>query len=107
MPDWGYKINIDNQIDFEKIDDRLFQEVLALEPSFGTCISCGSCAGTCSAGDFTTFSLRKINILLSRGEREIVFKEITKCMLCGKCSLVCPRGINIRNAILSIRKVLN
>ena len=27
------------------------------------------------------------------------------CMLCGKCLLVCPRGINTRHLILSIGKV--
>ena len=27
------------------------------------------------------------------------------CMLCGKCQLVCPRGINTRHLILSIGKV--
>jgi heterodisulfide reductase subunit C len=29
-----------------------------------------------------------------------------KCMLCGKCQLVCPRGVNLRNLILSIHTAL-
>jgi len=33
-------------------------------------------------------------------------KEIEKCMLCGKCQLVCPRGVNLRNLILSIHSAL-
>ncbi len=29
-----------------------------------------------------------------------------KCMLCGKCQLVCPRGVNLRNLILAIHNAL-
>ncbi len=27
-------------------------------------------------------------------------------MLCGKCQLVCPRGVNLRNLILAIHNAL-
>jgi len=37
--------------------------------------------------------------LLKRGENEQVREKIRKCMLCGKCILVCPRGVNTRNVI--------
>jgi heterodisulfide reductase subunit C len=26
-------------------------------------------------------------------------RKIGKCMLCGKCALVCPRGVNTRNIV--------
>ena len=28
------------------------------------------------------------------------------CMLCGKCTLVCPRGVNTRAMIMEMRKEL-
>ena len=35
-----------------------------------------------------------------------LFERLLKCcMLCGKCSMVCPRGINTRHLILSICKI--
>ena len=32
--------------------------------------------------------------------------ELDKCMLCGKCSLVCPRGVNTRAVIMNMRILL-
>lgn len=107
MENWGYTVNKDNQIDFDKNSKEISQKVLELEPSFGFCMACGTCSGTCSAANFTQLSLRRINVLISRGETDKLFKEISKCMLCGKCSLLCPRGVNTRNLILSIKKVFD
>jgi heterodisulfide reductase subunit C len=33
-----------------------------------------------------------------------VKNEVEKCMLCGKCQLACPRGVNTRNVILGIQR---
>jgi heterodisulfide reductase subunit C len=107
MPEWGYTINKNNQIDFDLKDLKIFELISCSEPSVKMCIACGTCAGTCSTGNFTQFSLRKIISLIARGEINNLSEELTKCMLCGKCSLVCPRGINTRNLILNARKILN
>ncbi len=92
------------QIDFDNFDNSLLLYVLEYEPSFLTCISCGGCTATCSAGNLTNFNVRKIGLWLRRGETEKLSEEIQKCMFCGKCTLVCPRDINIRNVILLIKK---
>jgi Fe-S oxidoreductase len=36
-----------------------------------------------------------------------VLPQLKSCMLCGKCYIVCPRGINTRHLILSICKIYN
>lgn len=92
------------QIDYEKFDSRLLNYVLELEPSFFTCMSCGGCTATCSAGSLTDFNIRKIGLMLRRGNIDELSREIDKCMFCGKCTLVCPRDINIRNVVLLIKK---
>ena len=91
-------------IDFDQFDGRLLNEVLEKEPSFRTCLSCGGCTATCNAGTLIDFNVRKLNLLLRRGEITSLAVEIDKCMLCGKCMLVCPRGINIRNVIMLLKK---
>jgi len=53
---------------------------------------------------WAAFNVRRMNLLLRRGETVELESEIKKCMLCGKCMLVCPRGINIRNVIMLIKK---
>ena len=102
MPDFGYNISNDNQIDYDNNNKSVAEYISSKEPTFNLCIACGSCAATCSAAKQTDFSLRKINILIKRGEITGLEAEIKKCMFCGKCQLVCPRGVNTRKVILYI-----
>ena len=106
MTNWGYHVQKDRQIDFETNNHDVSAEVEKREPSIKLCISCGTCAATCSASVFTDFSLRKIILLIRRGELLGLESELTKCMLCGKCQLACPRGVNTRNVVLQIGKAL-
>ncbi len=103
MPDFGFTISKDRQIDFDENKKLLFEEVAVWEPSIYRCISCGTCAATCTAAQFTNYSLRKMILLLKRGEDKEVISTISKCMLCGKCQLACPMGVNTRNLILGIQ----
>ncbi len=91
-------------IDYLEFDNRLLNYVLLHEPSFLICMSCGACTATCSAGNLIDFNIRRISLYLRRGELVQLAEEIDKCMLCGKCQLICPRGINTRNVILLIKK---
>ncbi len=104
MVNFGYTINKDKSLNYDEVDNSLAIFLSEQEPSFDTCISCGSCSGTCTASNFTQFSLRKINLLVLRGDTQAVSDEIEKCMLCGKCTLACPRNVNTRNVVLQIRR---
>ena len=89
-----------------RFDEGLVREVMA-EPGgehLLTCFSCGTCAATCSAGLFTDFSLRELIIRVKRGNLKGIREESEKCMLCGKCQLICPRLVNTRNIILEIQR---
>jgi heterodisulfide reductase subunit C len=99
MEKFGYAISKGRQIDYDLNDKSIAEYIHAKEPSFSVCIECGCCSATCTAANFTKFSLREFNILIKRGEYETVRQNIRKCMLCGKCTLVCPRGVNTRNVI--------
>ena len=103
---FGYSITPDRQIDLDVNTHDICKKVAEAEPSLNLCISCGTCAATCSAGLFTSFSLRQVILLLRRGETHGLGKEVAKCMLCGKCQLVCPRNVNTRNLIIQISKAL-
>lgn len=105
MKDFGYKITRDRQINFDLLKRTSYAELRKMEPSVDACISCGTCAATCSAAQFTDFSLRKYILLLRRGDDQEVMQNIDKCMFCGKCQLLCPMGVNTRNVIFSIQKI--
>lgn len=104
MGNFGFTISKGRQIDYESNDRSIAEYIASLEPSFLRCIECGCCAATCTAGNYTKFSLRELHILLKRGENDQVRQNIKKCMLCGKCILVCPRGVNTRNIITLAKK---
>lgn len=106
MLDFGYVISKSSKVDLDKNDLSVANEVARLEPSFRVCIGCGSCTATCSVNNFATFNLRKIQLLTNRGELNGLRSEIEKCMLCGKCQMICPRGVNTRNVILALFKIL-
>lgn len=100
MTDFGFCIKPSSTIDLDKVDTNLYRRLLEKAPDALTCISCGSCGASCTASDFSGMSLRKVILNLQRGRD--VSAMLSKCMLCGKCIMVCPRGINTRNLILQL-----
>lgn len=95
----GRSIDLDTA-DF-KPSDRLF----ACEDALRACIGCGACTAACTASSLTPFNFRRMHTFIRRGELTMVREEVKKCMLCGKCSMLCPRGINTRNVVISIKKI--
>ncbi len=106
MKSFGYTINADRQIDYDVNDHELIARIREMEPTVDICIGCGSCTATCTAGSFTDFNIRRIHTFLRRAETLGLKKELEKCMFCGKCQLVCPRGVNLRNLILVMHALL-
>ena len=112
MNKFGYKISTPRSIDLDNTDRSKYQRMLAVVPSYRYCIGCGGCTATCSAGQFTDFNIRKTHFLFSRGQYDKLTLDassdtsLDKCMLCGKCILVCPRGVNTRGLILQMRQLL-
>jgi heterodisulfide reductase subunit C len=106
MKNFGYSISKPRFIDFESNDKQVADFLNEHEPSFRKCIECGGCSATCTAGNFTSFSLRELHVLIRRGETARMYDVLKKCMLCGKCTLVCPRGVNTRNVIMLARQAL-
>ena len=99
---FGYSINQSSKIDLDRVSRDFAMRVLRDEPSLASCVGCGSCVATCSAGRFTPFSLRKLQLMAKRGLTDNIRAEAEKCMLCGKCQMICPRGVNTRNLVLAI-----
>ena len=102
--DFGYSINQSQKIDLDKASKDVAAHVLRHEPSFASCIGCGTCMATCSAGRFTSFNLRMQQLMAMRGQTTKIHSEIEKCMLCGKCQMLCPRGVNTRNVALALHR---
>ncbi|MCL2682011.1 MAG: 4Fe-4S dicluster domain-containing protein [Bacteroidales bacterium] len=107
MINFGYKRNESATLDLDVDNSELYKKLLKEEPSAATCISCGTCASTCSTGQFTDFNLRKIMLLCKRGDTQSLEPIINRCMLCGKCQFACPKGLNTRHIVLILNKHLH
>ena len=105
MIDFGYGLTPSATLKIENVENPRFAALHAREPDVAKCIACGSCTASCSAGCFTEMNLRRVILSLQRGREKETLPMLRHCMLCGKCLLVCPRGINTRHLILSIGKV--
>jgi len=106
MPLWGFSIPKPRVIDLDSNNMKIANYVLDNVSDYCLCIGCGACTATCTVGNLTDFNIRKLQTLMRRGEIEDLEEEINKCMLCGKCQLVCPRGVNTRNMIIKIKEAL-
>jgi heterodisulfide reductase subunit C len=104
MDKFGYTISKGRLIDYDANNKSIADYILEREPGFNSCIECGGCSATCTTANLTKFSLRELFILIKRGENDKVQQNIRKCMLCGKCTLVCPRGVNTRNIVMLTRQ---
>ena len=105
MTDFGYKLTPSSRIDLDRIPSPLHTTIFTLSSDISKCIGCGSCVASCSAGKITEMSLRRAILLIDRGLETEALSLIKGCMLCGKCNIVCPRGINTRDIILIINEV--
>lgn len=103
---FGYTINQPRAVNMDKNDLSVADGLLREMPELQTCIGCGGCTATCTAGNLTTFNFRKVHTLVRRGEYTGAHEQMNKCMLCGKCRLVCPRGINTRAVVMAIKHKL-
>lgn len=100
--DFGFSLSPSSAVRLDGVDLSLYRRVAEKAPDIRTCIGCGSCTATCTAGPFSGMSVRQIILDIQRGRQRLAADKLSACMLCGKCSMVCPRGINTRQLILAV-----
>ncbi|MBO7562664.1 MAG: 4Fe-4S dicluster domain-containing protein [Bacteroidales bacterium] len=105
MIDFGFTVSPSSRINLDKCDKKSFSALAALEPDVLKCMACGSCSASCTAAHFEPTSVRRAILSLQNGQVEQALDLLKSCMLCGKCTMVCPRGINTRHLIISIQKI--
>ncbi len=104
---WGFSIAEARVIRYDGNDKSMAIQMAHEAPDSKLCIGCGGCTAACTAGNLTEFNIRKLQMLVKRGETKEMQEQLQKCMLCGKCFLVCPRGVDTRRMILSMLKFIH
>ena len=106
MNKFGFTISQGRSINLDEVRNDKVEKLLEAVPSYKWCIGCGGCTASCSAAAFTDFNIRRIHTAFFRGQYDGLDQQLQRCMLCGKCLLVCPRGVNTRALIVNMRRIL-
>ena len=105
MVDFGFGLVPSSRINLDLFEKEKYDELLSIEPDARICMACVSCTAVCTAGKFVHTSLREAMEDIFNAKPDKALETLRACQLCGKCSMVCPRGINTRHLIMSITKV--
>lgn len=114
--DFGFATKAGRQIDLDQLDTTLADKIALAVNSWRACISCGSCTATCPAGVKFHLQLPTLNRTAQLGTASCLelatlsdgtdfcleLATLKSCLLCGKCQLVCPRGIPTRYVSIQI-----
>ncbi len=105
MNRFGFRLSPSSAIDLDRIDRTKFEKLCRIEPDALRCMACGSCSATCTVSRYSGMSIRKMLLCLQRGNEGEAVRMVKSCMLCGKCTMVCPRGINTRRIVLTVSRI--
>jgi heterodisulfide reductase subunit C len=103
---WGFSPEKSHVIDLDTGDYTLYRKIAAKIPGIQACYFCGSCHATCTVQS-DGMNFRKLHLLLRRGEPASLKQMVEPCVLCGKCSLVCPRNVDTRSVIYNLKILLH
>ena len=106
MIHFGYSLQVNRQIDMDLNTLRILNYIRENEPSIDWCMSCGTCASGCTASATSDLSLRRMILMVRRGEEEELKETIFRCRFCGKCLNACPRGVNTRNVVFWMQQAV-
>jgi Fe-S oxidoreductase len=73
--------------------------------AFKLCYQCGLCDTVCPWNKVRSFSMRKIIRQATFGLTDIESEEMWRCTTCGNCPRQCPRGVEIIEAGVSLRRI--
>ncbi|MDK2910371.1 MAG: hypothetical protein PWR20_1938 [Bacteroidales bacterium] len=99
---FGFKIPTGRQIDLSTADIHLFNWIHSRVKESFQCIGCGSCTAVCIQTNESIVSIRKILLLSARGFHPEAKRMAEECNLCGRCIMICPRGIYTRNIMHAV-----
>ncbi|MDY0220333.1 MAG: 4Fe-4S dicluster domain-containing protein [Desulfobacterium sp.] len=82
-------------------------EMVELKKALGTCIQCGTCTGSCPNADEMDLVPRKLwrMVLMDRTDSILDSRTFTLCSSCYMCTLRCPRGLPLTDAMAALKAV--
>jgi heterodisulfide reductase subunit C len=78
-----------------------------LEKMARECLQCGTCTASCPHADYMDFVPRQLWRMILTGNKEDIFQTKTfwLCSTCYSCTLRCPRGLPLTQAMGSLKRI--
>ena len=93
---------VENLADYKEIVDVI---KASGGEAFKLCYQCGICDTVCPWNRVRDFSMRRIIRQATFGLTDIESEEMWRCTTCGDCPRQCPRGVEIIEAGVSLRRI--
>ncbi len=90
------------------LDETAAPDVLApIRKMVQACIQCGTCSGSCPNEFAMDLTPRKMWRLVLLGQKEKIFrsKTFSLCSACYTCTLRCPRGLPLTEAMTALKQI--
>lgn len=98
------------RLDFERASDRstdIDPRLVRVQKMVRTCMQCGTCTASCPNEFAMDATPRKMWRMVQMGRTEMLFSSHTfsLCSACYTCSLRCPRGLPLTEAIAVLKQI--
>jgi len=82
-------------------------ELDKIQESVRACIQCGTCTASCPNAFAMDYTPRRMWRMVLMGEIEALFstKTFALCSACYYCTLRCPRGLPLTDAIYALKRI--
>jgi len=97
------KIEIEQEFETAPVIDSL----TPIRDMVSSCIQCGTCTSSCPNAFAMDLTPRQLWYNVIRGEKETIFhsKTFSLCSVCYYCTLRCPRGLPLTEAMSSLKQI--
>lgn len=89
------------------VPEFVVDSLAAIRDMVSTCIQCGTCTGSCPNAFAMDLTPRQLWYNVLMGEKETIFhsKTFFLCSVCYYCTLRCPRGLPLTEAMSSLKQI--
>jgi len=94
------------QANYPVIHEHLLEQTEIVKEMVQTCIQCGTCTASCPNSEFMDITPRHMWRLLLTDHADALFssKSFIMCSSCYYCTLRCPRGLELTNAMSLLKQ---
>ncbi len=96
-----------NEIKSEVIPGQPSDPLEPIQDMVRACIQCGTCTGSCPNAFAMDYTPRKMWRMVLMGKKDDIFrsKTFTMCSSCYYCTLRCPRGLPLTEAMGALKHI--